>query len=76
MLDDIKSKILAKRRIEKLSSVLHNDDVIYTIVNDVGLYVKEQCILPSDFDFNAFEKELIKIVGSTLSNSEVKSNHA
>ena len=70
MLYDTKSKILAKRRIEKISSELHTDDVIYTIVNDVGLYVKEQCSLPSDFDYYTFEKGLIKIISSTISKPQ------
>ena len=66
MINELKSKILAKRRIEKLSSVLHNDDVIYTIVNDVESYVKDHCSLPSDFDFNNFELGLIKTVSSSV----------
>ena len=66
MINELKSKILAKRRIEKLSSVLHNDDVIYTIVNDVESFVKDHCSLPSDFDFNNFELGLIKIVSLTI----------
>ena len=70
MINKLKSEILAKRRIEKMSSELHTDDVIYTIVNDVGLYVKEQCSLPSDFDYYAFEKGLIKIISSTISKPQ------
>ena len=66
MINELKSKILAKRRIEKLSSVLHNDDVIYTIVKDVESYVKDHCSLPSDFDFYDFEMGLIRTVSSTV----------
>lgn len=70
MINELKSKILAKRRIEKMSSELHSDDVIYTIVNDVESYVKEQCSLPSDFDFCNFEMGLIKIISSTISKPQ------
>ena len=66
MINELKTKILAKRRMEELSSVLHNDDVIYTIVNDVESYVKDHCSLPSDFDFYDFEMGLIKTVSSTI----------
>ena len=65
----LKTKILAKRRMEELSSVLHNDDVIYTIVNDVESYVKDHCSLPSDFNFYDFELGLIKTVSSTICKS-------
>ena len=70
MINELKSKILAKRRIEKMSSELHTDDVIYTIVNDVESYVKDHCSLPSDFDYYAFELGLIKTVGSTISKPQ------
>ncbi len=66
MINELKSKILAKRRIEKMSSVLHNDDVIYTIVNDVESYVKDHCSLPRDFNFYDFEMGLIKTVSSSV----------
>jgi hypothetical protein len=65
----IKEKIMAKRRIEKLSSVLHNDDVIYTIVADVESYVKTHCSIPSDFNFNEFEMGLIKTISLSLSEA-------
>ena len=70
MINELKSKILAKRRIEKMSSELHTDDVIYTIVNDVESYVKDHCSLPSDFNFNEFELGLIKIISSTISKPQ------
>ena len=38
----------------------------YTIVNDVESYIKKNCSLPSDFDFNELESGLIKVLYATI----------
>ena len=62
----IKEKLQIKRRLEEQARVHHTDDVIYTIVNDVESYIKKNCSLPSDFDFNELESGLIKVLYATI----------